>query len=148
MNEIKGNIWDSNDDWICITTNGILKSDKRAVMGKGLALDAKNRVKDCDLCLGKLIDKYGNHVHIFSDCCPYFVSFPTKHHWKERSDVKLIERSCQELLELWKKHNKPTVALSRVGCLNGGLNWKDVYPILNQYFDTDETRKYFTIFHT
>lgn len=44
MRDIKGNIWTLYDSdptcYICITTNGFVKSNGEAVMGRGTALQA------------------------------------------------------------------------------------------------------------
>ena len=40
MNEVNGNLWDSNADIIVITTNGAVRKDGAAIMGRGVALQA------------------------------------------------------------------------------------------------------------
>ena len=48
MKEIKSDIWKVKADWICVTTNGKIRADGRAVMGAGIAKDAKIRFPDID----------------------------------------------------------------------------------------------------
>ena len=43
MKEVTGNIWDYPADIVCITTNGSTTRNGSAVMGKGIALQAKER---------------------------------------------------------------------------------------------------------
>ena len=85
MKEVIGDIWDYHDQghWIVITTNGIVKSNGEAVMGKGIALQAKQRYPDLPKELGQSITFCGNTVRVLGR--PPFsgyrlVSFPTKHH--------------------------------------------------------------------
>lgn len=57
MIEIHGDLWDYYDRGFicCITTNGYVKKDRRAVMGRGTAKQALERFPDIDLELGFLI---------------------------------------------------------------------------------------------
>jgi len=61
-----------------------------------------------------------------------------KHHWRERADLILIERSARELVDfvtdLWER-GPATICLVRPGCGNGGLDWKDVRPVLAPLLD-------------
>jgi len=136
MKEVKGNIWDYYDKqgyWVVIPTNGFVKKTGEAVMGRGLALQAKEKVKGLSYILGDKIREYGNHVFIIGDG---IVSFPVKHNWYENADLKLIEQSALELKELMKVKNfKPGIVMPKVGCGNGRLYWGYVKPILRQYLD-------------
>jgi hypothetical protein len=55
--------------------------------------------------------------------------------WKNKADLKLIERSAKQLAEL--KTDRP-VAVSMVGCGNGGLDMADVRPILDRHLSSDK----------
>jgi hypothetical protein len=146
LNEQKIDIWNfaKENYWLCITTNGILDSKGKAIMGKGLALSAKQKIRGIEITLGKLIKEKGNHVFEIGEYKKSkILSFPTKYHWRNKSDIKLIEQSCQELLKLYlekERENKSiTVVLTKVGCLNGGLNYeKEVRPILIKYFGNNK----------
>lgn len=137
MKEITGDMFLIPATYYCITTNGIVKPNGENVMGKGVALQAKlfaqqHRYGNIALKLGQLIKKYGNHVH-WIDCTP-FVSFPTKHDWRENSDIDLIRQSARELMELCHENltsEHDVVLLPRPGCSNGGLDWEtQVRPVL------------------
>lgn len=146
MKEAFGNIWDmvGPDDILVITTNGFVRKDGSAVMGRGIAYQATQRDLDVAARLGILLQEYGNHVHIIHEN-PLWLSFPVKHHWKEQADIELIERSTKELTEViqdeitykhWKDHNiKSLVYLPRPGCGNGRLSWNDVRPVIEPYLD-------------
>ena len=155
LNEIKNqNIWTSQCDWICITTNGLLNNKGSAIMGAGLALQAKKKMKGCEIILGQKIKNGGNHVYQFGQLPKdkILVSFPTKNNWRDNSCLQLIEQSCQELSHLWENEVKlsplkiPTVGLTKVGCLNGGLDYEtQVRPILQKYFGNEKMSQWFFV---
>lgn len=120
-------IWSGEIDTICITTNGDVRRDGAAVMGRGVALQAKQRLPGIEYKLGDHIRSHGNHV-----CCiGSLIFFPVKHHWKNKANLQLIKRSAEELVALLKISTFiDTVALPRPGCGNGGLDWKDVKEII------------------
>ena len=156
MKVIKGDIWGKKADAICITTNSVVKQNGRAVMGKGVALDAKLKFPSIDYSLGVKLKK-GNNVYLLTEECkkvisligmtifsiasnlPYhIVSFPTKNHWRDKSSLSLIVESSKQLIELtdamkWKK-----VIIPKPGCNNGQLDWKvvrsKIKPILDNRF--------------
>ena len=141
MKEITGNIWDfQSNDYIVIPTNGEVNKYGNAVMGKGLAEDAKNRFHDLPKELAIKIKHYGNRVYIFRDY--NLITFPTKWRWRDKSDLELIEASAQQLdhlrlaLDAWDDDHK-LIYLPQVGCGNGKLEWKDVKPILEKHLKGD-----------
>ena len=138
MKEIKGNIWDFHDkgNWIVISTNGTITKSGKLVMGRGVALQAKERIKYIDSTLAYYIKQFGNKPVLLMG--EKIITFPVKHNWFEKADLKLIEISAKSLI---KSLNSMTftqedkIYLPRVGCMNGGLDWKDVKPILEKYLD-------------
>lgn len=134
MKEITGNLWDYvNDGYIVITTNGALNSRGECVMGRGTALQAKNRYPGLARRIGQMIEKYGNHVHLFqmdTDQGEMLITFPVKHHWSERANHELIARSADELRVLANKTHATKIFLPRPGCGNGCLKWDNVKPLL------------------
>jgi len=100
MIEITGNIWDyhASGNWIVITTNGIVRTDGACVMGRGIALQAKQKYPRLAFELGERLREAGNHVHVFPK--HKIISFPVKHHWKEPADCSLIEQSARELFDV------------------------------------------------
>ncbi len=142
MKEVNGDLWDTNADIIVITTNGATRRDGAAIMGRGVALQAKSRYPDIEYILGALIRENGNHVNFVIGGLLKIVSFPVKHHWRERADLKLINQSAIELVQLVDRlrlHLKPSsvyaVALPRPGCGNGRLRWEDVRSIIRPVLD-------------
>lgn len=142
MLEEFGDFWEIYGDARCITTNGALRTNGDAIMGKGIALQAKQRYTRIETALGRLIQKYGNHVYYIGNG---FISFPTKHHWKDyESDIGLIKRSAIELVSILKgdipikKKSNMRILLTRPGCGSGNLDWKDVRPVLQTILSSDE----------
>lgn len=136
MKEITGNIWDyhKKGHWIVITTNGNVNTKGKAVMGKGIALQAKQRYFQLPTELGKKIRRYGNIPFVLPEF--RIVTLPTKHNWWEKSDTQLIEIGISELERAWTLwDNKIPLYMVRPGCSSGGLDWKDVKPILEKYLD-------------
>lgn len=108
---------------ICIPTNGIVKQNGEAVTGKGLAKEANKFTfngNSFSCILGKLLTKQGNNVFDlgFEDSNKYRVfTFPTKHHWRDNSDIELIKKSFTQL-----SIYKEIIALPIVGSGCGRLN--------------------------
>ena len=105
-------------------------------MGRGVALEARNRVRNIDKVLGDCLKVFGNQVFVLAAILPNhekIVTFPTKNHWQEASDPVLISRSAQQLAFINEKG--PWVYLPRPGCGNGGLNWTQVRQILEKYLN-------------
>ena len=65
----------------------------RAVMGRGVALQAKSRFPGIEHALGKLIREYGNHVGVIPRLAGWppvaAISFPVKHHWRQAARSRL-----------------------------------------------------------
>jgi len=138
MLEIIGNLWDyayKENFRICITTNGFVKSNGECVMGRGCALEAKERYPQLPKLLGNSITAYGNKLNLIYLPDTFLVSFPVKHHWKEQADINLIKKSAESLNWLSTIHPHLTFILPKPGCGNGSLNWNNVKkviePILN-----------------
>ena len=127
MIEECGDFWLAPADLRCITTNGALRRNGNAIMGKGIALEARKRYHDIEAILGSLINKYGNHVFLLGYNT---ISFPTKHHWKHDSDIQLIKRSAQELVKLLENNPAKRVLLTRPGCGSGNLEWSEVKAVI------------------
>ena len=132
------NFWDEPGDAHVITTNGSLKTSGECVMGRGIALQARNRFPGLAKHLGNSITQYGNKVIYLGSWesalrrTYHIYSFPVKHHWYEKADLDLIVTSAAQLVLQCSGHNK--VVMVRPGCGNGGLKWKDVMPRIQHYF--------------
>jgi hypothetical protein len=61
----------------------------------------------------------------------YIINFPTKRHWKGKSKLADIRAGLDALVvELESRHIR-SVAIPPLGCGHGGLQWSEVYPLIN-----------------
>jgi O-acetyl-ADP-ribose deacetylase (regulator of RNase III) len=125
------------------------------VMGKGVASRAKYQFPDVyvryqDVCrngqlkMGKpvLYKREVSFDHEMADepstltnanSETWFLLFPTKKHWSDKSNIGDIKAGLEWLIENYKKEGIRSLALPALGCGLGGLEWADVGPILCQY---------------
>ena len=130
MIEKIGDIWQTSCEVIAITTNGVVKKNRELVMGKGIAGDAKWKYPSLPRIWGNYVSTYGNGVYSYETSSGVILfSLPTKHHWRDKSDIKLIVKSIKQLIVKTEDFNH--IAIPRPGCSNGGLNWEiDVKPVI------------------
>lgn len=135
MKEISGNIWDYHDKghWIVITTNGTVKANGKAVMGRGVAQQAKRRFPNMSGWLGCMLNSGGNQP--YANRLLRIITFPVKDHWKQKAEIPLIEKSCKYFVEGVQSLGLVRIYMVRPGCGNGQLDWKIVKPILEKYLD-------------
>lgn len=109
---------------ICIPTNGIVKANGHAVMGAGIAKICAVRYPEAPAILGNCLNQSGNQIcYILTDGNVHLLSFPTKHHWRDPSDLALIVNSARTLAEIARVTADCTFVLARPGCGCGGLSW-------------------------
>jgi hypothetical protein len=152
MIEAYGDLWTwPNADVLCITTNGIVagnseKGTLHAVMGKGVAEQAANRFPGLSKHFAVLLNRHGNRPMILmrtgdhvppskNPVDPLLVSFPVKHHWRERADLALIEQSARQIVEMADKFGWSSIVLPRPGCSNGQLQWSEVREVIEPILD-------------
>src|SRR3972149_5208543 len=89
VRECQGNLWDQVG-WKVVMTNGSIRRDGCAVMGRGVVRQAVERYPPLPALLGTLLCNYGNRVYPY----PAFqlFTFPVKHAWRELADIALIRR--------------------------------------------------------
>lgn len=132
MIEVYGNLWTHPAETRVITTNGTVKKDGTAVMGRGCALEAKEKWPGIEVNLGDKLSRLGNHVFVLHERGPWpgpiVISFPVKHQWSEKADYQLILQSAKELVAVVTALDIDTVVMPRPGCGNGGLEWEAEVP--------------------
>ena len=138
MIERVGDVWvaaERDGAWVVVTTNGAVRRDGCAVMGRGVAREAASRYPNLPRLLGQRLLFEGNHVYAFASCRVF--TFPVKAHWRDRADLGLIKRSARELIEMVLEPipgDSAPVYSVRPGCGNGGLRWVDVRPLIEPWF--------------
>lgn len=138
MIEEIGDLWDyhAKGDWICITTNGMVKNNGRAVMGRGCAREAANAYAKFPMMLGTRLSLKGNKCFVFVH--ERIITFPVKHKWFETADLELIAKSANELRIIMNNQLISRIYIPRPGCGNGGLDWSVVQPVLAKYLKSDK----------
>ena len=133
------NIFDSDAQVIVNPVNTV------GVMGKGLALDFKNRYPKMfteykKACQYHLIDIGKLYYYPGSKCDERdIIFFPTKKHWKSKSTIDYIEKGLQNFVETYKDVGIHSVAFPRIGCGLGGLDWEGtVKPLMIKYLSSLE----------
>lgn len=135
---VRGDIWTYEPTHLLvIPTNIGWKANGQNVMGRGLALQAAGRYPDLASWYGLQCRTYKAHTPVMVYPDAPLILFPVKPlnveqpsmSWKERATLALIERSASQLAAMPVR----TVAVSMVGCGNGGLDMADVRPILDRH---------------
>lgn len=148
MREISGDIREQFNDYkwnaLCCTINTVVGSDG-LIMGAGVALTFKEWHRFLPYIWGERIQRWKlPRTHIIvttvdtdftSGRVKYAIGFPTKRDFRQPSELALIERSAKQLQVIIEAMDWSNVLLPRPGCSNGGLEWKNVKPILEPIFD-------------
>lgn len=127
------------------TTHGdILKADVEAlvntvncvgIMGRGVALQFKKAYPEnfkayADACERGKVQPGKMFVYDLGTLTNprYIINFPTKKHWKGKSQLAFIDAGLKALVREIQERGIKSIALPPLGCGLGGLKWKDVYP--------------------
>ena len=133
MQETCGNIWDYlGRAVLVITTNGTLDRRGRAVLGRGCARQALQYFPDLAERLGQLQQHQGVRV---LDLGVDLVSFPVEESAWSQPDLRLIRQSARQLRDLADEKGWQKIVVPRPGCGGGGLEWRQVKPLLEECFD-------------
>ncbi|MFQ5613366.1 MAG: DarT ssDNA thymidine ADP-ribosyltransferase family protein, partial [Anaerolineae bacterium] len=146
---IEGDMFFSMMHTLAISVNTV------GIMGKGLASRAKYQFPDVyvfyqDVCrqrklkMGKpyLYKREASLDDQLADGPPmlpnansekWFLLFPTKKHWRDGSDIKSIEKGLEWVRDNYKTEGVKSLAVPALGCGLGGLEWREVGPIMCAY---------------
>lgn len=131
----KGNLLETSAEALVNTVNCV------GVMGKGIALQFKQAFpenykqyeKACrqkDVVPGKMFVHYTGNLFEKK----YIINFPTKRHWKGKSNLDDIKSGLKGLIEQVQSLGISSIAIPPLGCGNGGLDWKIVKPLIEEAF--------------
>jgi hypothetical protein len=137
MREFAGDMWRLRGDAYVITTNFSMRKDGHAVMGRGCALEAKEKWPDVSLLLGALLRTNEHRVHVLRIIRKdrYLISYPVKFFFSERADLDLITVSAEQLRNLAQDLGLKNIVMPRPGCGNGGLRWEEVKLEIGGFLD-------------
>lgn len=138
MQLVQDDIWSYADklDYICITTNSIVKTNGCLVMGAGIAKTAMERNKELPKDFGDQIlakNLAGKFYGLLAS--GKYLAFQTKLHYKDESPLDVVQQSCNLLNRLAKKYPDKSFGLPYPGINNGRLDPKVVYPFLKDLPD-------------
>lgn len=131
LNFVHGDLFDSKAEALVNTVNTV------GVMGKGLALDFKQR--------------YPGNFELYKAACEiglvaigsvfitrpddlvgpkWIVNFPTKEHWRHRSQLAWIQSGLKDLKTFITQYGVRSIAIPPLGAGLGGLYWPDVRALI------------------
>lgn len=125
----RGNLLEAQVEALVNTVNTV------GIMGKGIALMFKEAFPDnyrlySAACKRKKV-RVGEMFITEPDGLigpRWIVNFPTKNHWKNKTDLKWIVDGLADMLSFIQEHNVRSIAIPPLGCGNGGLQWSQVKP--------------------
>lgn len=110
------------------------------VMGKGLALQFKKAFPESfsayeRACkLGEVVTGRMNVVRRLAS--PRFIiNFPTKRHWRNPSRLDYVRDGLRDLVDQVRALEVKSIAIPPLGCGNGGLDWREVRPLIVSAFE-------------
>lgn len=112
------------------------------VMGKGIALQFRQAYPEMFRAYEKACERREvslGKMHLFDrgglDGNPrWIINFPTKGHWRSSSKLADVAAGLADLVGHIRTLGIRSIALPPLGCGNGGLNWSDVYPLIESAF--------------
>jgi O-acetyl-ADP-ribose deacetylase (regulator of RNase III) len=129
-------------------TGDILAADAEAlvntvncvgIMGRGIALQFRNAFPDnfrAYEAVCKRNELHPGRMFVFQTgqlTNPrYIINFPTKRHWKGKSRIADIESGLAALVSEIRRLGIRSIAIPPLGCGQGGLDWADVRPRIEQ----------------
>jgi O-acetyl-ADP-ribose deacetylase (regulator of RNase III) len=130
----KGDLLSADAEALVNTVNTV------GIMGKGLALEFKRVFPKNFTAYGaacKRGEVIPGRMFVFAtgeERPRLIVNFPTKRHWKHKSQIEDIKAGLQDLVSLVKREKIGSLAIPPLGCGYGGLDWEQVRPLIEQAF--------------
>jgi O-acetyl-ADP-ribose deacetylase (regulator of RNase III) len=107
--------------------------------GKGIAVQFREKFPDNylfyrDACRKKQV-KLGKMLVFQTQTGTnpkFIINFPTKWHFQEKSSISSIIAGLEDMVAQVEIYNIRSLALPALGCGYGGLDWRDVYPLVSK----------------
>ena len=126
-----GNLFESEAQTWVNTVNCV------GIMGKGIALEFKKRFpemfKDYERRCRAGEVRLGQPYLFKRVTQPWIINFPTKHHWRQVTNIRDVINGLEFLLAHYKGWDVTSLAVPPLGCGNGQLEWRVVGPTLYRY---------------
>lgn len=133
MRFVKGNLLDAKVEALVNTVNTV------GVMGKGIALMFKEAFPEnfrlyeeaCEAKQVRVGQMFVTENRTFEGP-RWIINFPTKKHWRQPSKLEWIVEGLSDLRRVIQEKGIRSIALPPLGSGNGGLDWNDVRPEIQQ----------------
>lgn len=131
----EGNLLEANTEALVNTVNCV------GYMGKGIALQFKRAFPENfkayeRACRAGEVEP--GKMFVFETASMvnprYIINFPTKQHWRARSKLADIRTGLVDLVETVRRRGIRSLAVPPLGCGLGGLDWRDVRPLIESAF--------------
>lgn len=142
MKIVKGNLFESTDNFILVTTNATIKKNGRLVMGAGAAKQAVNLLGDIDSFLGELISKSENPKEYGIILGKKYGAFQVKREFYENANLPIISKSLQDLKDLSRMMPLKHFSINFPGIGNGNLQYEHVEALIQSYELSDNITFY------
>jgi O-acetyl-ADP-ribose deacetylase (regulator of RNase III) len=133
---VKGDLFESGCEALVCPVNVV------GVMGKGLAFQFKKRFPDYFKDYQKACrdnQLWPGYVYFFynkpKNSPEIIISFPTKDHWKGKSNLAFIKSGLNNLAVHAAGCKIKSVAVPALGCGEGGLSFSEVKPLMIEAFE-------------
>ncbi|HEY7146052.1 MAG TPA: macro domain-containing protein [Streptosporangiaceae bacterium] len=131
LREAEGNLLEEPADALVNTVNTV------GVMGKGIALQFKQafpqNFRAYEAACRRREVQIGRMFVVETGLLELprlIINFPTKRHWRSHSRLDDIRSGLADLRQVLVDRHVRSVALPPLGCGNGGLDWRDVRPLI------------------
>lgn len=131
MRFTQGNLLDASVEAVVNTVNTV------GVMGKGIALMFKERFPEnyqayAAACKAGQVEVGSMFVTagVELDGPRWIINFPTKKDWKHPTKLEWVQAGLQALKDVIVKKQIRSIAIPPLGCGNGGLDWNEVRPLI------------------
>lgn len=143
MKLLSGNLWDSKDEIIFVTTNSYVKRDGSLVMGKGAAFEMKEKFPFLPSIFGDQIIRHFGQLGKYglllatatenSQILPYLGVgiFQVKYHFKEKADLELVKYSTNLLSYFMETHPEVSISMNFPAIGYGQRTIEEILPIVS-----------------
>lgn len=127
----QGNLLEADVEALVNTVNTV------GIMGKGIALMFKERfprnfeayTRACEASevrIGRMF--VTENKEFFGP--RWIINFPTKTHWRVKTRIEWVEQGLKDLVRVIRNKDIHSMSIPPLGCGNGGLDWREVRPLI------------------
>lgn len=131
----EGNIFESKAQTLVNTVNCV------GVMGKGLALEFKNKYPDMFIAYEQIC-KQGllniGKLWIYKTENRWILNFPTKYDWRKPTQEYYLELGLEKFIETYQQRGITSIAFPLLGASNGGLSPEISLAIMKKHLEKCE----------